>query len=121
VGFFIACVAAAFLFFVGVIYYYSWLHRPLNTTVLVVQGDASWVGATVHVELDGLGIDPHEAILDAASDYEVHMALGKGKYAVRILRNGQVWWTLPPITIDEHQIATIRLPKPAATAPASGR
>jgi hypothetical protein len=121
VGFFIAAVAAAFLFFVWVIYYYSWLHRPLNTAVVSVDGDATWDGAVVEVE--GLGTDMQTATLNRENGYSVHMAMLRGTYTLRIRRGGQVLLTPKQFELQEREVRIATLPplKEATTAPARGR
>jgi hypothetical protein len=87
----IACLAALSLF-VGslVILYRTWLPQQDPNTMIIVQGDAHFIGAEVTADPVAQNGPPVVATLTGADDYRVRMHVPAAAYRVTIRFNGRV-------------------------------
>jgi hypothetical protein len=114
---FIAAVAVVFLFFVGTIYYKSWLGREDPKGVLIIEGGPEYAGT--QVRLTPLGSKPIPGVLTEKDMYRCRFVVDAGIYSLRVWRRDEVFFDLPTFDISELQTAKLTLrPREAPTRPA---
>jgi hypothetical protein len=112
VGLLIFCVAASFLGFLAVIYYYSF---PAGA--VLIQASSDWDGSVVRLE--SAELEKHEVVLNAENNYSAFLSLRGGRYTVQVLRNGEL--ALPVISgelrVGDRAVCRLPATRPAERVP----